>query len=91
MKKIFVEPKIKRIELNLKENIASSNQGAVSYHVLVGDLFTCTLQNTGQFMMQLMLEGKHDLIETCKVYLNANARIYGKLIPEEEVHSLIGR
>lgn len=91
MKKAFVEPKIKRIELNLKENIASSNEGAVSYHVLVGDMFTCTLQNTGEFLMNLLQAGKYDLIETCKVYINANARIYGKLIPEEEVHSLIGR
>lgn len=91
MKKAFVEPKIKRIELNLKENIAISNEGTASYHVLVGDMFTCTLQNTGQYMMDLMMSGKFDLIETCKVYINSNARIYGKLIPEEEVHSLIGR
>lgn len=91
MKKIFVEPRIKRIELNLKENIASSNQGAVSYHVLADNLFTCTLQNTGELMMDLMNAGRHDLIETCKVYLNSNARIYGKLIPEEEVNSFLGR
>lgn len=30
MKKEFMEPEMKRIELNLKENIANSNEGLVS-------------------------------------------------------------
>lgn len=91
MKKIFVEPKIQRIDLNLKENIAASGGSTASYHVLVDSMFTCTLQNTGEYMLNLMMQNKLDLIETCKVYVNSNAKIYGALIPEEEANRFLGR
>ena len=90
MKKKFVEPKIKRIELNLNENIANSSQLMASYHVLISDLISCTLHNTGEFMMNLMMAGRFDLIETCKVYINPNARIFGALVPEDEARSFMG-
>ena len=75
----------------MKTDPANSLKGRIGnlqgiYHHLFG-----WLEGFGEFLMNLLQAGKYDLIETCKVYINANARIYGKLIPEEEVHSLIGR
>ena len=40
MKKVFVEPQIKRIELNMKENIASSVEQNMGYYFTY-TLFTC--------------------------------------------------
>lgn len=47
MKKVFVEPKMQIIELNLNENIAVSEQISMGYYFKV-TLFTCTIVETGK-------------------------------------------
>lgn len=85
MKKKFVEPQMKRIELNLTENIAAS--GYVYYKVMSGDIITCHLFNTQAFYIDLYMAGRQDLIDTCKLYMvegESKSRSIG-LIPESEV------
>ena len=78
MKKGFVEPQMKRIELNLKENIASSIQEGMGYYFNT-TLFSCTIQDTKKYIGQVT-EAE---AETCRI--NANARIGGGVIvPWEE-------
>ena len=47
MKKTFVEPAMHRIELNLRENIATSTQIAMGYYFTTS-LFSCTIVTTGK-------------------------------------------
>jgi hypothetical protein len=42
MKKVFVEPEMQIIELNLQENIAASTQESLGYYFTVS-LFSCTI------------------------------------------------
>lgn len=78
MKKVFVEPELKRIELNLKENIAASVEMSMGYYFTV-TLFSCTIQTTNKFVGQVTeLEA-----EVCLV--NSSAKIGGGVIvPWEE-------
>ena len=85
MKKKFVEPQMKRIELNLTENIAAS--GYVYYKVMSGTIMDCILFDTGDYFMNLYMAGRQDLIDTCKLYVitgESRSRSIG-LIPESEV------
>lgn len=78
MKKVFVEPSIRKIELNLSENIAESVQVSMGYYFNVS-LFSCTIQTTGKYVSQVT-EAE---AEVCLV--NGNARIGGGVIvPWEE-------
>lgn len=80
MKKEFVEPKLKRIELNMKENIASSGEVSMGYYFNVS-LFSCTIQSTNK----LINDGVTDKeAEVCLV--STRSRIGGGMIfPVEEV------
>lgn len=86
MKKVFVEPKMKRIELNLKENIASSVQVSMGYYFLV-TLFNCTIQNTGKKLSDGVTEA-----EAVACIINANAKIGGGIIvPQNEIRPYFRR
>ena len=79
MKKVFVEPKIKRIELNMKENIASSMQYNMGYYFTYS-LFQCTIVTTGK-VIGAVTEAE---AEVCK--MNSRVRIGGgTMVPVEEV------
>ena len=49
MKKLFVEPNMRRIELNLSENIAESGSDMYGLHFL-SNYLVCTVQTTGKTM-----------------------------------------
>ena len=78
MKKVFLEPDAKRIELNLRENIATSSQISMGYYFNV-TLFSCTIQTTGKFV-GLVTEQ-----EAAVCLVANNARSMGVIIPREEV------
>lgn len=78
MKKEFVEPKLKRIELNMKENIASSMQSNMGYYFTY-TLFTCTIVTTGKMVGDV----KEKDAEPC--IISPMARIGGVIVPAEEV------
>ena len=79
MKKVFVEPNIKKIELNMRENIAASSSEIAGYYFQV-DLFGCSIQDTGKYYGEYTREEA----ETCRI--SSKAKIGGGVIvPEEEV------
>ena len=85
MKKIFVEPKIKRIELNMKENIASSYVYQMGYYFKTG-LFGCFIVETGKKVDKVTEEEA----EICKI--NPNVKIGGGVvILENEVRPYFKR
>ena len=49
MKKVFVEPNIRKIELNLSENIAESGTDMYGLHFM-NHWTSCTVQTTGKKM-----------------------------------------
>ena len=52
MKKIFVEPSLRKIELNLSENIAESGTDMYGLHFL-SHYTRCTVQTTGKYMQDV--------------------------------------
>ena len=86
MKKMFVEPEMHRIELNLKENIAASSgtgedEGEHTYiKVMIDNLYTCTVLNTGMTILGgLTIEQ----LQACTV--TERTRSIGALVPIEDV------
>lgn len=78
MKKTFIEPDMRKIELNLSENIATSSQDSMGYRFWV-TLFSCTIQDTGKYLGQFT-EAE---AENCKIF--ANARMGGgTVVPVDE-------
>lgn len=80
MKKVFVEPEMQIIELNLHENIASSEQILVGYNFLTL-MLTCTVVYTGKTVWQVT----ETEAEGCAVYASAKARSITMFYPREEV------
>ena len=78
MKKIFVEPEMQRIELNLQENIATSEEISMGYYFKVS-LFGCTIVETGKKVGDVTEQEA----EICLVSSNARSVIY--FYPREEV------
>ena len=79
MKRVFVEPQIKRIELNMKENIASSVEQNMGYYFTY-TLFTCTIVSTGKMVGAVT----HEAAEVC--IITPKAKIGGgTIVPENEV------
>lgn len=84
MKKIFVEPALHRIELNLRENIAASGDPGSDPVISMGyyfnvSLFGCTIQSTNKYVGEVTEE-------EAVVCLVANgARALGMIIPREDV------
>ena len=83
MKKVFVEPEMQVIELNLQENIAASGQTIIGYNFLSEMLF-CPIVYTGKFISDVA-SGKLTMAEanTCAVY--AQTRSIMRFYPKEEV------
>lgn len=85
MKKEFVEPKIKRIELNMKENIASSMEYNMGYY-FTHSLFSCTIVTTGKKVGDVTEEAA----KVCM--MNPNVRIGGgTMVSEKEVKLYLKR
>ena len=80
MKKRFVEPALHRIELNLRENIAASENQEVNmgYYFTVS-LFGCTIVTTGK-TVGLVTEKE---AEACLV--SSNTKSLRMFYPREEV------
>lgn len=57
MKKVFVEPAMQRIELNLQENIAASTQTGMGYYFWTS-LFGCHIMNTGKYVGEIVDENE---------------------------------
>ena len=72
MKKVFVEPRIKRIELNLNENIANSSGREPAYIVWSGQ--ECHIYNT-KFTLGDVDAGlvTPEQLGNCVIYVDGNA------------------
>ena len=78
MRKVFVEPEMKKIELNLSENIATSKvieEGFIFYY----QWDSCTLQETGKTLE----EATFAEMKTCKV--KEGEKILGGTVVSEEI------
>ena len=85
MKKVFVEPKIKKIELNMKENIASSVEFSMGYYFTYS-LFSCTIVTTGKKV------GEVTEAEAAVCMMNPYAKIGGgTIVSEKEVRPYFRR
>ena len=90
MKKPFFEPEVQKIELNLRENIASSETTSDMYvKVLQANYFTCTVHRTGKLIFNC---NEADL-KTCTVYGSAGAAAWsiGTAFPIRELIPYIKR
>ena len=84
MKKVFVEPEMQIIELNLHENIAASEQIIIGYNFLT-EMFTCNVVYTGKKIFEVTQVEAN----TCAVY--AQARSLMRFYPIEEVRPYFRR
>ena len=74
MKKNFFEPEMHKIELNLRENIATSETGSDMYvKVLQSNYFSCTVHRTGK----LIFNCTESDLKTCTVYGSAGTAVWG--------------
>ena len=81
MKKVFVEPDMKKIELNLSENIATSKVLIKDGFYFTYDWWEYTVQFSGKKLTQGVSE---DELWAC--YVDENTRIgRGTVVPEEIV------
>lgn len=90
MKKIFFEPEVQKIELNLRENIAASEMGSDMFvKVLQANYFSCTVQRTGK----LIFNCTESDLKTCTVYGSAGAAVRSleKTFPLRELLPYIKR
>ena len=85
MKKVFVEPEIKKIELNLSENIAQSgtNQGTdeIGFHFWY-HWTNCTVQYSNKFITQGVPESE---LWACYADESTMRMRGGMIVPEETV------
>ena len=71
MKKTFVEPKIRRIELNMKENIASSDDREVVYVLQQKMTEMCFIQDTTFSYLDVWTNKVTEAqLANCATYLN---------------------
>lgn len=80
MKKTFFEPEVHKIELNLRENIATSQtDGDMFVKVLQANYFTCTVHSTGK----LIFNCTESDLKTCTVYGSAGVATWsiGRTFP----------
>ena len=85
MKKLFVEPEMQIIELNLQENIAASMQVSMGYYFLVS-LFSCHIVDTGKYVREI-----YDENEAIGCLTSFGARSVMMFYPREEVIPHFGR
>ena len=90
MKKTFFEPEMQKIELNLRENIAASEQDGHMYvKVMQADYFSCKVHNTGKLIFYCTEED----LKSCTVYGSAAASTWSreKVFPLKELLPYIKR
>ena len=90
MKKTFLEPEVHKIELNLRENIATSATGSDMFvKVLQANYFSCTVHRTGK----LIFNCTESDLKTCTVYGSAGAAVWSlnKTFPLRELLPYIKR
>lgn len=80
MKKVFVEPEMHRIELNLQENIATSNQQVSMGYYFLTSLFGCHIMNTGKYVGEIVDEN-----EAIGCLASSGMRSVMMFYPREEV------
>ena len=85
MKKVFVEPEMKKIELNLNENIANSGD-ILGYHFLT-TIRGCTIQDTGFFIWDDFQDSE---VSSCLMYAS-NRSSFGTVVPQAEMRLYRGR
>ena len=78
MKKVFIEPEMQKIELNLRENIATSNEMSMGYYFQVS-LFACHIVSTGKFV------GQVSEAEAAVCLVSTKSRNIMEFYPREEV------
>lgn len=78
MKKVFIEPDMQKIELNLRENIAASTQVNMGYYFTVS-LFGCTIVTTGKKVADVTEE------EAVACLVSSQTRSIMQFYPREEV------
>ena len=78
MKKVFIEPEMQKIELNLRENIAASQEVNMGYYFTVS-LFSCNIVSTGQKVFDVTEE------EAAVCLVSAKSRNIMKFYTREEV------
>lgn len=72
MKKAFIEPKLRRIELNINENIANSNQGKVTYTLQTEMTQMCLIEDTDFSYYDVWFNGvTEDKLISCAVYVQS--------------------
>lgn len=85
MKKVFVEPEMKKIELNLCENIANSGE-IVGYHFL-STMKRCTIQDTG---FHIWDDFTDEQVSSCLIYASSQSA-FGTVVPQEEMRVYMRR
>lgn len=85
MKKVFVEPEMKKIELNISENIANSGD-ILGYHFLT-TMRGCTIQDTGFYIWDDFQDAQ---VASCLIY-STNSSPFGTVVPESEVRLYMKR
>ena len=84
MKKVFVEPDLQRIELNLNENIASLSQSIAGYYFNTQMFGGCYVQNTGYTIFDLQAHMNESIVVACAFY---NARRMSQFYSIEEIRA----
>ena len=79
MKKVFVEPSIKKIEINMRESIAASTD-ILGYHFLT-TMRGCTIQDTGFYIWD---DFQDPQVSSCLIYAS-EASTFGTVVPQAEV------
>lgn len=84
MKKRFVEPAMRRIELNLRENIAASTPTTQLLVDFATQAYLCPVVDSGKFAHEVFDTEEHKaLASNCLTYVQ-NRRL-GATVPLEEV------
>ena len=85
MKKIFVEPDMQRIQLNLRENIAASDEDQDSLHFSKSKE-RCPLQYSTIYLEDLLNGSVQSVpLEVLLLCMNLNYRTRGTHVPVEEI------
>lgn len=87
MKKIFVEPQMVRIELNMDENIATSDNGKLGLILLQEQSYpiNCYVQHTGVLLLQIGTLTEEQ-INSCMGFISSSgSKSRMAVIPKSEI------
>ena len=75
MKRVFIEPMVRRIEININENIANSNPGQVIYALQESMTEFCFIQDTKFNYLDVYLHKvTEDQLINCATYVQSKIR-----------------